>query len=696
MSGCEKRIVLLTDPFSADPDDILAVLLTLSWLKTEPCATLKIVVTHFFAEDRAQTLAAFVLALLNHDQHVMKRVEIVASSTTKLRTQGREQREEFVAENPMFPLNVFGVPVKGAQKAGEKQWFPDFLAAYTPLHRASAGDVKTGSFVDDLSKASPENRLVVICIAPPHDLAELDVKLFPNMALYVMGGGFEEMKDGKVSCSKLGYNWGIAPEITQMVLTKLSQSKTRATLISSQFVRRKNLQLSTCLYNHWREKATHASASASAPTFAPAAVRCFLDDFDRCLRSNKLPPHKNLCDPACVQIAMDHIFRGPQLETIPIQFSIRRPPLATSYLDASEYVDMALDAERANVNLVIDCPPWMIQCMCDRIEDVLFPASCQDIVGNIRGEEKERKEHVYQSKTWIRVDSSVRDFKFDAKSIEAQILAGLGLPSKPTIVQVVGDFQAFPTQRVQHALAFLAAAIMCSPIAAPPQWGDWQKQIFDPLARFAQDHPFILQYGFTGNSARDPKVQFQAEADANHLVSLVIDGTRGAIPSFANVVDHHSVQALTQWGCSWSRYNGAFVVWCNKGKALFGDDVQCDLLCNRLILLEGGAQSWLQAVQVLVQGGTIDCAWNLRTEEGRELFSASEFLDYCKTIETKDWERGPEFVDSIVVKFLQGRKMTDIHSPHYLTKQPLFVRAWSLFKEHRVWSRLSRVQVVRL
>jgi hypothetical protein len=145
---------------------------------------------------------------------------------------------------------------------------------------------------------------------------------------------------------------------------------------------------------------------------------------------------------------------------------------------------------------------------------------------------------------------------------------------------------------------------------------------------------FRLLWGLTGQRGPD------GEKDANQIVNDWIDAeaeSRSRI-AFANIVDVDTIRVLKNGSCmcpikSTSQRN--FIALC--GGATFGDDIKVsDSLTYHLLVLEGGSQSFAQAINVLERGGKVYVIDGLRKGGG---FSAASTLR-----KVKDCEEGHHMV----------------------------------------------------
>ncbi len=290
-------VVLLTDVCAVDPDDMLAFLYLISQHKKKKVNIKAVIGAHFFTDYRARII-----------RHILNECGLndvfVVEGTGLKYDDPNPNREEFLKANPLFPTAIFGVP-KNIKKEDERQWFPDFGKAYGDIDSLPKSNIVLQSesikFLSDLIGGySPQHKLKVLAISPFHDLAQIDEKLYQCMDLYAMGGGRDDLIDFKGFCSSDeksvdllgGYNWGIAPKVTSVVLEKLIRTNTRMTLISSGFVRTEKWIL---------DKETSAKWQMLP---ANELVQMIIKDFLDCSKSDKLIRESLLCDPLTVLIGL--------------------------------------------------------------------------------------------------------------------------------------------------------------------------------------------------------------------------------------------------------------------------------------------------------------------------------------------------------------------------------------------------------
>lgn len=339
-----KDCVLITDVGSVDIDDVLATLM----LITNGNVDIKgIISSHHYSDERAKQIKLLTGQFGRDDIPIY-----VGHGIPYQTTNSEKDRATFIRENPLFPLNIFGAPVSIKQD-GERQWYPNFSKAFndefTEEYVSQLETVTDSDFLENLLRQySPENKLSVICIAPPHDLAKIPVELYPNMDLWCMGGGFEDLdhideESGVIPVTEAGYNWGITPAITNQVLNKLTASNTMMTLISSKIVRKFDVSIPLETYEKWDALASAQSQSEHN------MFRAIMTEWQNSNRGNKLKAHKNMCDPLVV-----HLFANDTpFEYINVTAKCDETQNDKgSYLITSDLISMVHSADNANVRLV--------------------------------------------------------------------------------------------------------------------------------------------------------------------------------------------------------------------------------------------------------------------------------------------------------------------------------------------------------
>jgi len=213
-----------------------------------------------------------------------------------------ELRKDFIKNNSKFPFDIFGFPI-GTYKDGEKIWFPDFFKGFYVIYGKEYCDTFKADgkadiyLIETLAKYSPENKLRIILISPPHDIAKIPIEFYKNIDLWAMGGGFD---DGIISDNLIRqeYNWGISPENTKKMLEKLNKTNTKIKLISSSLIR----NLDIIIHESEYKEICNLIEKKNIKLY-----NAILKDWEYSNKGNKLIIHKNLCDPTIVILSMNMI-----------------------------------------------------------------------------------------------------------------------------------------------------------------------------------------------------------------------------------------------------------------------------------------------------------------------------------------------------------------------------------------------------
>jgi inosine-uridine nucleoside N-ribohydrolase len=344
--------ILITDPGSVDIDDILSIALYTFFCKKNKAFSHKIVCTHHYAEKRTD-IVRVILEHLNAD------IPVYTSEYNK-------NLEEFRNLNPLFPSKIFGEPVYDADTVSEKPWFPAFGKAYEELLEKSGAkreyqDAKP-MLISELEKHSPENKLKIICVAPPFDLQDIPTELYKNMDLWMMGGGFHE-KDSFVT-TQAGYNWGICPDVTNNVLSKLAESGTTAKVVTSSIARYTQTEIKLHVYEKWCKLAEGD---------CPLITKAIMNDWLACNRGNKLTAHKNLCDPLTLVLALAFDFDF-DCEFVPAYCKIANHEKYQHYMEKIDVFPLIeVSNGRPNVLFASKFDISATTYITELLDDILFP-----------------------------------------------------------------------------------------------------------------------------------------------------------------------------------------------------------------------------------------------------------------------------------------------------------------------------------
>ena len=674
-----KDIILITDPGSVDPDDVLTLTM-LAQLETMGLTkTRGIITTHHYPEMRA-LLAKLIMSEFGHPE-----IPIYVGQGIPYNEKNEfdpKLREHFDEDNSGWP-NIFGYP-KNVKQEGEKPWFPDFMKSYFEEYNLEnmqknlkIEKEKGYIFLNNLLKNySPENKLTVVSIAPIHDLILVDTELYPNMDLFTMGGGFEEENkegknylnyEGQINMIKDGYNWGISPEKVQEFYKKVNESNIKINLITSSVVRQANISLPINIYNTWFKRMEHQ--------ISPKISKAIMKDWIYCNRGNKLADHKNLCDLLTLYLAVFPIMK-------PLNVSVNLEDKYGNYLN-SNTLKMSNDPKlKMNTNVLTDFSN-IGQNIVDLIEAKFCPydlyknnfiVTFEKTIYMLKQISKnifDNKGELYKSFLQLSLNG-LNFFCFDLdtlnkskKEIAINSFKKDYLKINDDIVQIVGNCELFSEEGTFFAKSYL-------------------KSLLQPSD--------VIQYGFTGYKHKNQR-------DVNQLVSDIID-EQGFL-SLANIVDFHTKKALSDWNCTISTCNKNFILAYNKeNSVLFGDDIIFDDLCDKLILLEGGAQSFSQCVNNILASKPIHGLYGImdyknpkyfdkETKDYIKYFSACEFLSLFANKQALRYNL--DDVQRIKDNYFNNRVLFNPKKGDSGTKQKLFEDSWNKFMKNELWKRVPKL-----
>jgi len=203
---------------------------------------------------------------------------------------------------------------------------------------------------------------------------------------------------------------------------------------------------------------------------------------------------------------------------------------------------------------------------------------------------------------------------------------------------------------------------------------------------FDGDH--ILEYGYTGGQI--PRQQL----DVNSFINEYLDDNPDQAPRVLANILAHTVYALKNWKCVVSPKVINFVVVYNEDGVeganftKFGDDVTIsdNLLTaqdgDKVICLEGGAQSFNQATRSLELGLQVDYVSGLRQPENYTMFSAAQFVSRILGAFKKNKEVTQPMVRDIAQGYFGSLvQMFDPKKEDFYTKKSLFDAAETKFEE---------------
>lgn len=258
------------------------------------------------------------------------------------------------------------------------------------------------------------------------------------------------------------------------------------------------------------------------------------------------------------------------------------------------------------------------------------------------------------------------------QTVRAHILQNLGVHPDTKTVQIVGDSGRFSLEGTKNGKEFLEK-------------------------RLPKNH--LILWGYTGKESEN------GCTEVNQMVNQLIEADPSFLKnSLANVVDFHTVEAITKWGCSIAPNNQNFYL--VYGNAKFGDDmISSDYLTDEAFIIEGGIQSFGQLCNFISKGIPSQGIYNLRGENNPDGFNAEkgQFLTYFSTC---------EFIDQLKKKIENEGSLTKVQVENFKndylkpqkgperhlfnpsradasTKQALFDTAWKQFIEKSLWMKLD-------
>ena len=206
------------------------------------------------------------------------------------------------------------------------------------------------------------------------------------------------------------------------------------------------------------------------------------------------------------------------------------------------------------------------------------------------------------------------------------------------------------------------------------------------ILEYLKNRKVIIEWGLTGYDNKNEEAY-----DINYLVGLIVDLNN--IPSIANIVDFHTIKALTDWGCSCSKTNKYFVlVYDDKGgKALFGDDtVTSDSSCDELFCIDGGLQSFEQWTRCLLLNKPIYGLYGARTRENSFYFNTTLFFK-CLTDKLNKKNMSSDEIKAYFEGWTERGHLYVESKGDACTKQALLDNAFKMFFDHQLWEKLPKL-----
>ena len=640
-------LVLITNLTPEEMDSIFSLVLLASYDKINIKG---VITTHIYPEKKAQ-LAKLILSELKR-----KDIKVYIGDGIPFSENYDEAlREKFNRENESYPPSL-GYP-NSIRKSHEKLWFPDFMKAYYEffgteyINNITIESMSAEQFLTkELEGHSPQNKLTVVSVAPLHDLVKIPKNLHKHMTLWCSGGGYCEdienfLWSGKkmLKINRTTYNWGVASNITNQLFSNLNESNEKLNLLTPGITKQKRIIIEDQICDKWYK----LLSEETVPRITKALIKDWYY-FNREQESELL-----LVGPLMLNLAIDcsHSY-------IPVFTSIKKP---RNY-ENSKYFPNRFFGEDDLVTMIMSDfhntrfirgfdDARMKNSLIKRIENLLFPLPKKEIVEKIKTVSEifsnyNSQEIIYRYESnycfWGIREDDQKKIKF--QNFRAEILKSMNLPSGTDIIQIIGD--SFYQTRTGTVLI--------------------KKFISEQIS----NEKILIEWGYTGLDNTEIPI-----SDINQIVNELIDTCN--IPSIANIVDFHTVEAIEKWGCSISRMNRHFILVFNKShRVMFGDDTKIsDGLCDKLICIEGGIQSFLQCVNALKQDKEIYGLYGTRSNN--RYFSAAEFLDICSNLSEIGFHKINEYMAS---KLLFDKDRSDS-----LTKDKLFKKAWKKFMVNQLW-----------
>ncbi len=271
------------------------------------------------------------------------------------------------------------------------------------------------------------------------------------------------------------------------------------------------------------------------------------------------------------------------------------------------------------------------------------------------------------------VEDDIKATRKRYSEIKSRLLAKMELSPDTPFIEIVGDSAAYSPTGTTRTLHFLDQYL---PIDA------------------------VWIYGYTGHTKDN------GTKCVNAAVSYLAEKRNHLDKTIGNLVGFHSPAALDEWGCTGPDLNHYILVYGDdetnrKTGTVFGDDITTsDFLSDRLLLAGGGIQSFRQACNFFLLERPVLAIDELRGDNTRfavlpdgtrkDYFSAPEFLQFikmriasCKEVISED------LLNAWYNSYLRTHLLADPKRNDYDTKQKLLDEAWKLFKEHRLYEKLT-------
>ena len=266
--------------------------------------------------------------------------------------------------------------------------------------------------------------------------------------------------------------------------------------------------------------------------------------------------------------------------------------------------------------------------------------------------------------------------KVDYDKLRQNLPAEMGIDKEAKFDQIVGETNAYSLEGTDRCKAHLNYYLKQNPKNA-------------------------FLWGLTGKSIDKTRLS------ANTLVNTLLDTHPELAKRFiANIVDFHTVQAITKWGCKISEniVNFYLIYSANEPKVLFGDDVPSsdNLTNNTVICFDGGIQSLRQALYMMKRNIHVQAQTHLReiseaihTDPNTQLpyLSAAKFLEVIAVV-AKNPEATAEDREKAIDEYLKIHVTHNIKAPDASTKLGLWELALADLRDGDFWKTIPTLFTV--
>ncbi|MBS0655928.1 MAG: hypothetical protein JSR46_09135, partial [Verrucomicrobia bacterium] len=269
------------------------------------------------------------------------------------------------------------------------------------------------------------------------------------------------------------------------------------------------------------------------------------------------------------------------------------------------------------------------------------------------------------------------------QDMKLRVLKNMNIESDTEVVQVVGGCSAYSPEGTARAKEILKALL---------------------------SQNCVILYGYTGM-----KEQNGAMCDVNAAVSDVAGDMRRLDRVVANVVGFDTPRALNEWKSSGPQLKNFVIVYgddesCEGAGTLFGDDVTTsDFFADKMVMLDGGVQSFRQACNALLLNQKITAMTGLRAEDKKYVseisahsqdivrtpfFAAVQFLSEVAEalLERKDRDPDEHLKEWFKQYFGKGKcYVCDPKKKTFDTKQRQLEEAWDLFLNEKLYLKMDKL-----